>query len=108
MSTMTEKRTRGRRPADTLATRLILLRHDAGRMSQRAAAERSGVPFGTWQGMELGRDTRGLADHIDRIADAFGYDREWLMWGDRTASRCTPPSLSVATSSQARGLIGPS
>lgn len=68
------------RPADTLASRLIQIRHELG-ISQREASLRTGVPFGTWQGMELGRDTRGLDRHVLAIVDALGVDRDWLMWG---------------------------
>ena len=71
----------GKRPKDTLALRLIGLRHELG-MSQREASIRTGVPFGTWQGMESGRSTRDLAKHIQAISTELGYDRDWLMWGD--------------------------
>lgn len=79
--------------ADTLPARLILLRREMGWRSQRAAAEATGVPFGTWQGMESGRDTRALDRHIAKIADASGYDRDWLMWGDPQ-----PPLVTAGTS----------
>ena len=78
----------GKRPADTLGARLELLRHELG-WSQRKAAEVTGVPFGTWQGMELGRRTLSLDQHIAKIVAATGYDREWLMWG----GPLDPPSL---------------
>lgn len=72
----------GKRPADTLSGRLAQIRHERG-WSQREAAEVTGVPFGTWQGMEAGgRRTMSLDQHIQRIADATGYDRDWIMWGD--------------------------
>ncbi len=69
-----------RAPRDTLAVRLLVVRHELG-WSQREASDRTGVPFGTWQGMEQGRETRNLGDHIANIATATGYAREWLMWG---------------------------
>lgn len=59
------------------------MRHDLG-ISQRDAAKATGVPYGTWQGMEAGRRTRGLDEWVQRITDTYGYDRDWLMWG-------TPP-----------------
>jgi len=77
--------------ADTLAARLILLRREMGWRSQRDAAEATGVPFGTWQGMETGRDTRGLNRHITKIAEASGYDRDWLMWGGPLHPLDPPP-----------------
>lgn len=67
-------------PEDTLAARLLMVRHELG-ISQREASERSGVPFGIWQGMESGRGTINLPEHIQKISDAFGYDRSWLAFG---------------------------
>lgn len=88
MTTMTNFPS-GRVPADTLAARLVLIRHDIGvqrghRVSQRDAAEETGVPYGTWQGMELGRATRELDQHVRKIAETYGYDPAWIMWGTRT------------------------
>ena len=70
----------GKRPADTLGARLELLRRELG-WSQRKAAEVTGVPFGTWQGMEVGRKTMMLDQHVAKIVASTGYDRDWLMWG---------------------------
>ena len=87
--------TGGKRPrpkADTLSARLVLMREELG-WSQRKAAEMTGVKFGTWQGMEKGRRTMQLNKHIDKIADATGYDRDWLMWG----GPLDPPSSSSFT-----------
>lgn len=82
MSTAADlRRTRGKRPADTLAARLVLIRHEQG-VSQREASIATGVPYGTWQGMELGRATRNLDQWVPRIAARYEYDRDWLMWGD--------------------------
>ncbi len=78
----------GKRPADTLGARLELLRRELG-WSQRKAAEVTGVPFGTWQGMETGRRTMMLDQHVAKIVATTGYDRDWLMWG----GPLTPPSL---------------
>jgi transcriptional regulator with XRE-family HTH domain len=68
------------RPEDTLATRLYVMRKQMG-LSQREAALKTGVPFGTWQGMEEGRGTRHIAVHVQKICAQLGVDREWLMWG---------------------------
>jgi transcriptional regulator with XRE-family HTH domain len=67
-------------PLDTLAARLVLLRHELG-WTQRDAAAKTGVPYGTWQGMESGRETRSLDRHVAAIAIVSGYSRDWLMWG---------------------------
>ena|ERR1035437_5165607 len=94
----------GKRPADTLGARLELLRRELG-WSQRKAAEVTGVPFGTWQGMEVGRRTLSLDEHVAKIVAATGYDRDWLMWGgpldpssplpdnDRNRSLTPPPDV---------------
>jgi len=78
MTTVT--RIHARVPLDTLAGRLVLLRHELG-WTQRDAVHETGVPYGVWQGMETGRETRGLDRHVVAIAAASGYDRDWLMWG---------------------------
>lgn len=67
-------------PPDTLAHRVLLVRTSLG-LTQRQAAERCGIGFGTWQGMETGRSPHDMAGKISRISMALGVDREWLMWG---------------------------
>ena len=81
-------------PLDTLASRLVLLRHELG-WSQRKAAHETGVPYGTWQGMELGRETRSLDRHVVAIAAHSGYDRDWLMWGGPLTSGPGPGGTQV-------------
>lgn len=90
---MSTETTHAWRPTDTLAARLILMRRELG-LSQREAAEKAGIPFGQWQGMEDGhRQPRGLDVKIQRIALAFNVDRNWLMWGGPLSSGApTPPS----------------
>jgi hypothetical protein len=78
-------------PLDTLASRLVLLRHELG-WSQRKATHETGVPYGTWQGMESGRETRSLDRHVAAIVKASGYDRDWLMWGGPLTSGPGPGS----------------
>lgn len=68
------------RPGDTLASRLLLVRHEL-HISQREAAERSGLTFGEWQSMENGAAARGLDRKVSAIAGGLGVDRNWLMWG---------------------------
>lgn len=89
MSTLTHFPS-GRIPEETLAARLVLIRHELGK-SQREAAEETGVPYGTWQGMEIGRATRELDQHIRKIAETYGYDPVWLMWGTRVGPRPDGP-----------------
>jgi hypothetical protein len=42
---------------------------------------RTGVSYGVWQGMEMGRATRGIDRAVVAISTALGVDRDWLMWG---------------------------
>lgn len=70
----------GRVPADTLRARLILLRDELG-LSQREAAEKSGITYAEWQSLENNRDARGMIRKIGSISAAFGYNRDWLLWG---------------------------
>lgn len=94
--------THGWIPEDTLAARLVLVRRHLG-LTQRQAAETSGLTFGEWQSMEDGRQPRGLDVKVARISLALGVARDWLMWG----GPLTPPHGvelgAAATKSQARG-----
>jgi transcriptional regulator with XRE-family HTH domain len=92
-------------PRDTLAVRLIVVRHEMG-WSQREAAEHTGVPYGVWQGMESGRETRGLDQHIDKIARVTGYKRDWLMWGG-PLGHTGPPPVDDPAGGGAGGLVDP-
>lgn len=67
-------------PGDSLALRLVLVRHALG-VSQREAAARCGLTFGEWQSIEAGRKARGLDEKVAKISDSLGVDRMWLMWG---------------------------
>lgn len=80
-----------RRPEDTLPLRLVMLRHECGHLSQRQAAFRCGITPRVWQGMEDGRSTAKLLDILKRIADEFGYDRDWLAYGGPLEDRSTRP-----------------
>lgn len=84
MTTLTEKPTNWR-PADTLPTRVRLMREEMG-LTQRAAAERAGIGFGAWQGIEAGRGGRDLHANLGKIVRTFGVDREWLVWGGPLAT----------------------
>lgn len=79
------------RPQDTLATRLLVMRHQL-RLSQREAALRAGLTFGEWQSMENGAAARGIDQKVVRIAAAFDVDRDWLMWGGPLADPFSGPT----------------
>lgn len=88
MSTQTESL--AWRPEDTLATRLLVMRHQL-RISQREAALRTGLTFGEWQSMENGAAARGIDKKVVRIAKTLGVDRDWLMWGGPMAGPADGP-----------------
>lgn len=67
-------------PEDTLADRLFRVRRKLG-LSQREAAIKTGIPYGSWQSMEDGRQARALDVKVTQISEALGVDRNWLMWG---------------------------
>jgi transcriptional regulator with XRE-family HTH domain len=67
-------------PRDTLAMRVHIARTER-KLSQRAAALKCGLTFGEWQGIEDGRDARGIHLKVEKIATGLGYSRDWLMWG---------------------------
>lgn len=77
---MSTTQTHGWVPDDNLASRLILVRRQLG-LTQRAAAERCGLTFGEWQGLENGLQARGIPSKVARISEALGVDRDWLLWG---------------------------
>lgn len=77
---MTAQPAEGWIPEDSLALRLFLVRKQLG-LSQRQAALKTGVSYGSWQSMEDGRQARGVDTKVAKICAALGVDREWLMWG---------------------------
>lgn len=94
-------------PRDTLAVRVLLVRTALG-LSQREAAARSGLTFGSWQSMEDGRSPRDLPAKVARISVAFGVDRDWLMWGGPLARPSgddggASPEVPVAATAGSRG-----
>lgn len=92
-------------PVDSLATRILLVRTTLG-LSQREAAARTGIPYGSWQSMEDGRSPRDLPSKIARISITLGVDRDWLMWGGPLAQPSPDgdgPGTFVATESDTPG-----
>ncbi|EAS0269343.1 helix-turn-helix transcriptional regulator [Salmonella enterica] len=88
MTTATENR--AWRPHDTLPNRLKLLRAELD-ITQKECALRIGVTPRIWQGMEEGRAVRDLHKHVQAIADAYGVDRDWLLWGGALAPETNGP-----------------
>jgi transcriptional regulator with XRE-family HTH domain len=67
-------------PRDTLAARLVMLRHELG-LTVDAISAQCGLASATWSTWERGAHPRDLAAVIQKIADGTGYSRDWLMWG---------------------------
>lgn len=86
---MTTETSHGWVPEDTLAHRLVLVRRQLG-ITQRVAAERCGLTFGEWQGIEDGRQVRSLDVKVAAISKALGVDRDWLIWGGPLAQAVVP------------------
>lgn len=72
-------------PVDSVAARVRILR--AGlRLDQREAADRCGLTYGEWQGIEDGRAVRDLPRKLLAISRGLAVDglpvsMDWLMWG---------------------------
>lgn len=77
------ERERSRIPEDTLAARLVLARHHAGRLSIERAAERCGLNPGNWAHWEDGRRPRDPVAVADAIEAGLGVDSDWLLRGRR-------------------------
>ena len=73
--------TRGSIPADTFSARLVLVRHFAGRLSIEKAAAQAGLDSEGWRRWEDGAKPRDKTDVALAIANAFGIDMHWLLWG---------------------------
>ncbi|MGC0251551.1 helix-turn-helix domain-containing protein [Pseudactinotalea sp. Z1748] len=67
-------------PTNTFGTRLVLLRRELG-LNVKEAAARTGIHYATWSTWENGRKPSDMAGVVERIAEEFGVDRNWLMWG---------------------------
>lgn len=72
---------RGDIPADTFAARLRLARMHASDISIRDAAPMCGLNYGTWTHWEKGGAPRNILDVVEKISEALGVDREWLLFG---------------------------
>jgi DNA-binding XRE family transcriptional regulator len=71
---------RGLIPADTFGNRLLLVRKMLG-LSQREAAEQTGLNYGSWSNWENGMKPADALGVIDAICWTFSIDREWLTFG---------------------------
>lgn len=77
---LTSRSGTGWRPADTLATRVRLVRTQLGD-SQRSFAMRVGLTYGEVQSLENGAAVRDEVRKVQAICDRTDADREWLLFG---------------------------
>lgn len=82
---MTVQHMRAWVPANTFATRLILVRRELG-ISVKEAAARAGLHYATWSTWENGRKPADMPTVVKAISDGLGVDRDWLMWGQTDES----------------------
>jgi transcriptional regulator with XRE-family HTH domain len=68
-------------PADTFAARLMLVRMHAGNLTIQDAADRVGLVAQSWSNWEKGMTPRDKSDIARDIADEFGVDLPWLLYG---------------------------
>lgn len=80
MATETETTAQALIPRDSLANRLVLIRRELG-LSQREAAMRCGVGFGSWQSWENGSSPRNELRKLSQVAEELHVDRDWLLFG---------------------------
>ena len=85
--------------------RLKQARKARGFRSSKDAAERLGVPYGTYAGHEAG--TRGIKDdEIARYASAFKVSVPWLAYGIDMAGRATVPLVGYVGAGAETHLFG--
>lgn len=67
-------------PVDTLAHRFLLVRTQLG-LDRKAFAALCGLTENQLQGIEHGRSPHQLAAKVQKVHEATGVDRTWLMFG---------------------------
>jgi transcriptional regulator with XRE-family HTH domain len=76
------KGTGPRIPLDTFASRLAVMRADAGGLNIKRAAERCGLSDQSWRTWESGRTKpRDYLGVCRRIAEGLDYDLTWIAMG---------------------------
>lgn len=73
-------------PTESFGDRLVLVRRHVGNISTEEAAARAGLKAPTWNTWENGASPRNMAEVVAKIHDAFGVDRDWLMWGSQAGA----------------------
>lgn len=80
-ATLRDDKDRGAIPADTFASRLMLVRVHAGYLTIKQAAEACGLNYGSWSNWERGSRPQDWVDVLDAISGKLGIDRTWLERG---------------------------
>lgn len=99
-----EQPTRGAIPADTFAARLRLVRMHAGDITIVDAADRAGLSYGSWSNWERGMQPRDKVEIVRAVAETFGIDRDWLMWGGPLAPEPRRRARGGSLANRPRGL----
>jgi len=68
-------------PADTFASRLMLVRVHAGYITIKDAAEKCDLNYGSWSNWERGSRPQELVEVVEAISTSLGIDRDWLLFG---------------------------
>lgn len=85
-------------PTEDFAARLLLARRHAG-LTVRDAASAAGIHYATWSTWERGARPANMAAEVEKISNALGVDRNWLMWG-------TPKPWETRQTTTARTPVG--
>lgn len=67
-------------PKLTFGRRLLLLRNELG-LTQEQIARKCGIHPATWNTWEHGSSPRNQGDVVQKISEATGADKGWLLWG---------------------------
>lgn len=90
-------------PHSDLASRLRWLRWEIARreggnkaLTVEEAAELCDLKPSTWYTWENGSRPQRIAEVVQKIADATGIDRDWLLWGQSAVGTVTVENLESA------------
>lgn len=89
MSTQAIGPASGEVPLDTWATRLVIARTQRG-LTVDQAADRAGLNRSSWSNWEKGKTPRSQVAVTQAIAEALGYDLNWLLLGGPLATEHGP------------------
>lgn len=73
-------------PENSFGARLRMVRRELG-LSVEDVADVCGLSASTWSYWERGGHPQKMNETVDKITQATGVDRDWLMWGSVPTSR---------------------